>query len=269
MLPVLFIYHKDCYDGFGAAWVHRRANMDLQNVKYFPAAYQTEPPWDLVKGSLVILADFSYKRPVLEEIKKLSERLVIYDHHKTAQEDLEGFPDAHFDMNRSGAGMLADLFNDRNWLVDAIEDRDLWRFKHYGTKAIVASLSVIPFEFDAWNRFFVDGYDDALARGGGILLYIRNFGKKAWEHRRLETIAGFVFPVINIPYMNCSDHLDQLMELEKWDRAASFFQRGDGYWQFSLRSRGEFDVSAIAKKFGGGGHKNAAGFEVVQLPWKQ
>ncbi len=31
---------------------------------------------------------------------------------------------------------------------------------------------------------------------------------------------------------------------------------------WSLRSRGDFDVSEIAKKFGGGGHKNAAGFTV-------
>ena len=29
-----------------------------------------------------------------------------------------------------------------------------------------------------------------------------------------------------------------------------------------LRSNGEYDVSVIAKSFGGGGHRNAAGFEV-------
>jgi nanoRNase/pAp phosphatase (c-di-AMP/oligoRNAs hydrolase) len=32
--------------------------------------------------------------------------------------------------------------------------------------------------------------------------------------------------------------------------------------EFSLRSLGDFDVSEIAKEFGGGGHKNAAGFKV-------
>ena len=30
----------------------------------------------------------------------------------------------------------------------------------------------------------------------------------------------------------------------------------------SLRSNGDYDVSAIAKCFGGGGHRNAAGFSV-------
>jgi nanoRNase/pAp phosphatase (c-di-AMP/oligoRNAs hydrolase) len=33
----------------------------------------------------------------------------------------------------------------------------------------------------------------------------------------------------------------------------------------SLRSNGSFDVSVIAKKYDGGGHKNAAGFQVKML----
>lgn len=35
---------------------------------------------------------------------------------------------------------------------------------------------------------------------------------------------------------------------------------GDGQVHCSLRSNGQYDVSAIAKAFGGGGHRNAAGF---------
>lgn len=35
---------------------------------------------------------------------------------------------------------------------------------------------------------------------------------------------------------------------------------GDGQIHCSLRSNGDYDVSAIAKAFGGGGHRNAAGF---------
>ena len=34
----------------------------------------------------------------------------------------------------------------------------------------------------------------------------------------------------------------------------------DGQCKCSLRSNGDYDVSAIAKAFGGGGHRNAAGF---------
>ena len=42
-----------------------------------------------------------------------------------------------------------------------------------------------------------------------------------------------------------------------------WFERGDGKIQFSLRSNGDIDVSAIAKIYNGGGHKNAAGFQMT------
>ncbi len=38
-------------------------------------------------------------------------------------------------------------------------------------------------------------------------------------------------------------------------------------YKVSLRSVGDFDVSAIAKSFGGGGHRNAAAFYCLALPW--
>ncbi len=42
--------------------------------------------------------------------------------------------------------------------------------------------------------------------------------------------------------------------------AVAFFKEiGPGDWRVSLRSKGEVDVGAIARAYGGGGHKNAAG----------
>jgi len=42
--------------------------------------------------------------------------------------------------------------------------------------------------------------------------------------------------------------------------SAYYSDRGDGKRQWGLRSRPEFDCSVVAKAFGGGGHKQAAGF---------
>ena len=39
-----------------------------------------------------------------------------------------------------------------------------------------------------------------------------------------------------------------------------FRQLPDGNFKVSLRSRGEVNVEKIARRFGGGGHRNAAGF---------
>jgi len=38
-----------------------------------------------------------------------------------------------------------------------------------------------------------------------------------------------------------------------------FKESGPGEWRVSMRSKGDIDVNAIAKEFGGGGHKNASG----------
>ena len=40
----------------------------------------------------------------------------------------------------------------------------------------------------------------------------------------------------------------------------------DGYIKVSLRAKGECDVSQVASKYGGGGHRNAAGYRVKDKP---
>jgi phosphoesterase RecJ-like protein len=42
--------------------------------------------------------------------------------------------------------------------------------------------------------------------------------------------------------------------------AAFFKETENGYIKVSLRAKGECDVSQVAMKFGGGGHRNAAGY---------
>jgi phosphoesterase RecJ-like protein len=47
-------------------------------------------------------------------------------------------------------------------------------------------------------------------------------------------------------------------------QAVVFFkQGGDNEYRVSMRSKGDIDIAAVAKKFGGGGHKNAAGCSVT------
>ena len=44
--------------------------------------------------------------------------------------------------------------------------------------------------------------------------------------------------------------------------AALFRDMGNGFWKASLRSKGKVNVAKIAELYGGGGHKNAAGFRI-------
>src|SRR5262245_18846197 len=46
-------------------------------------------------------------------------------------------------------------------------------------------------------------------------------------------------------------------------QAVVFFKQDEGeQYRVSMRSKGEIDIGAVAKSFGGGGHKNAAGCTV-------
>ena len=43
-------------------------------------------------------------------------------------------------------------------------------------------------------------------------------------------------------------------------QAVVFFkEHGPDDWRVSMRSKGNIDINAVAKQFGGGGHKNASG----------
>jgi phosphoesterase RecJ-like protein len=57
---------------------------------------------------------------------------------------------------------------------------------------------------------------------------------------------------INLPRALCSVKV-----------AAFFKEAQDGYTKVSLRAKGECDVSHVAAKYGGGGHRNAAGYKAA------
>ena len=55
--------------------------------------------------------------------------------------------------------------------------------------------------------------------------------------------------------------IDQPRSIAGVEVAALLRELGDGSWKVSLRSRDRLDVEAIARRHGGGGHRNAAGFK--------
>ena len=56
--------------------------------------------------------------------------------------------------------------------------------------------------------------------------------------------------------------VDQAMSIDGVEVALFFKEQSPGYHRVSLRSRGNIDVNVIARRFGGGGHRNASGCAV-------
>ncbi len=254
----LVIYHGSCRDGFTAAWVARLRYPEAE----FHAGYFGQKPLP-VSGRHVLIVDFSYPRSVMEEIARQAESVLLLDHHKTAQADLSGLAYAHFDMERSGAGIAWDyLFygKRRPWLVNYVEDCDLWRFRLRDSRAVNAYLGVLPFEFDAWTGADELGYERAKALGEVVLAKIDQYVSEVSKNARLITLDGYSVPAVNASPVDTSELLEGLAVGNPF--ALSWSVRADGVFQYSLRSAADgVDVSEIAKAHGGGGHEHAAGFE--------
>jgi hypothetical protein len=232
-------------------------------VELLAAQYGDAPP--AVAGRDVWIVDFSYPRVALAAMAEQAASIRVLDHHKTAQVDLADLPFATFDMNRSGAGLAWDVLcadlGPRPWLVDYVEDRDLWRFALPNSKAINAGIALCAKDLDAWDRLFQDGPHAALERGLVALQAIDAYVRDMLQHARRVTFAGHPgIPIINAPRPNASELLHALDGGVPF--AVGWYQEADGRFVYSLRSRpGGADVAAIAKRFpGGGGHTNAAGF---------
>ncbi|MFK2904543.1 phosphohydrolase [Dyella ginsengisoli] len=270
---IVCIYHGNCADGFGAACVVRHALGE--RVTFHAGSYGATPPD--VTGKHVVIVDFSYPRDVLLAMAEDAASVLVLDHHKTAAEALHALPasaniTAVFDMNRSGVRLAWDTFFRGTrcpMLIRYIEDRDLWRFTLSGTREVQAALFSYPYEFDTWMGMLFPATPHAEERIccdlrlAGVAIE-RKHHKDVAElvavcQRRL-TIAGHDVPAASLPYTLTSDAGHLMAQGEPF--AACYWDTADSR-QFSLRSTDEgMDVAAIAQQYGGGGHRNAAGFRV-------
>jgi len=91
--------------------------------------------------------------------------------------------------------------------------------------------------------------------------HFKDIGELIGVVTRPMTIAGHTVPMANLPYTLTSDAGHQLATGKPF--AGCYWDTPDGR-VFSLRSTDEgLDVSAIAKQYGGDGHRNASGFRVA------
>ena len=218
---------------------------------------------------------------------KTARAILILDHHKSAADDLKhyaAFPfdsrgiheewarrqacggvAAHFDMTKSGAMLAWEFFNpgkEPPALIRHIQDRDLWRFELEGTREIQAAVFSYPYDFEVWDRLMAMDAQELRKDGAAIerkhFKDIREFIEVAAGRM---VIAGHDIPALNAPYFWSSDAGHIMAEGEPF--AACYWDTPEGR-VFSLRSSSDgVDVSEIAKQFGGGGHKNAAGFKIA------
>ena len=256
-MTTFVLYHAHCPDGFGGAWAAWRSLGDA--AEYVPVTH-SDPVPALPDGASVVLVDFAYPRDVILAMRERAGELVVLDHHKTAEEDLAGLPFAIFDMSRSGATLAWEYWHPGQpvpTLLRYVEDQDLWRFALPNSREVSAALGSYPQEFAVWDRLDVD----ELAREGAAILRFRDM--TVWsicDRARLGVVGGYTVPIVNATSFSSDVGECLLTRFPDAPFSASYFDDGDGRRRWSLRSRGSFDVGALATNLGGGGHSTAAGF---------
>lgn len=264
----LVIYHGNCLDGFGAAYAAQRYFLINGIEAEFFAASHGEPMPECT-GREVFVVDFSYKRPLMKQLCDAALKVTVLDHHISAQQDLDGLELEHgnlevvFDMSRSGAVITWEYFHQQPvpQLLLHIEDQDLWNFNIEGTKDINSALMSYPFDFDLWHQVIEseERFNVLLSEGRAINRFRREMIDNYKERAVMGRIAGFDVPVVNCPRAIISELVGELSEGHPF--AAGYQDKGDKRsWSLRSSRNGGEDVAEIAALFGGGGHKNAAGF---------
>jgi oligoribonuclease NrnB/cAMP/cGMP phosphodiesterase (DHH superfamily) len=298
----IIAYHANCIDGFTSAWVVAKWAQKLElTFTLLPMHYGAEDGDEAKLLELLAtheerthlyIVDFSVSIDCLSKIQSEHANVdtTILDHHKTAFERYAGFaPDedksawtgkvegalVFLDNNLSGAGVCWDyLFTGQQFpkLVCYVQDYDLWKFT-YGdaTKQINQVLKHLNKSLDVWDRI------------ASQLEEHQSHMKLLWEGEQLiekhnTTVASIAAKAVPITWLGyavgyfvaCPKDYTSDVGHTLAKRSGAFglmynVSTSTNTINYSLRSEGDFDVSEIAKDFGGGGHKNAAGFSTPLL----
>ena len=257
----LVIYHADCSDGFGAAYAAWKLLGD--RATYHAAKYGETPPD--VKGKNVAILDFSYDNATTKKLISMANNLIIIDHHKSAMVELHDVSCTRFDMTHSGAMLAWNFFHpgkEAPRMIKFIEDRDLWKWEMPYSKEFSAAFDMVPFDFEEFDKYLDDSaIDNAQERGAYILAYSKTVISKIAKHAVPRKMGGKDVLVVNSSHW--MSEIGAALS-PKCDFAVIWFYDHDTRQaKVSLRAHhDDADVSEIAKRFGGGGHRKAAGFNL-------
>jgi len=257
----LVIYHANCTDGFGAAYAAWKLLGD--RADYHAAKHGETPPE--VAGRNVVVLDFSYDNATTKRLMKEAKNFLVIDHHKSAVVELHDVTCTRFDMNHSGAMLAWKFFHpgkEAPRMIKFIEDRDLWKWEIPYSKEFSAAFDMVPYDFEEFDKYLDDSaVDNAQERGAYILAYSKTVISKIAKQAVPRKMGGKEILVVNSPHW--MSEIGAALS-PKCDFAVIWYYDHDTRQvKVSLRAHHEdADVSEIAKRYGGGGHRKAAGFNL-------
>lgn len=296
---MLCFYHADADGRCAGFWVMKSAkrNDGYELHQAIEINYGIPFPFEIIRpDEQVYIVDYSISPQEMMQLLEITENVTWIDHHKTAIEKYEGFDwnvrGVRYDgvagcmltyaylnhMTIFGEGSIGPF---EKWMSDEaplftkmIADWDVWKFD-FGddTRNFITafnSYDASP-ESDFWDRFGRPGrpgdiYVRDMIQEGIIMNKQRDGWAKGYMELGFEVeFEGYSIFAANLGRCN-SEYFKSLPE-GKYDAFMPFVFDGDKYL-VSIYSK-TIDVSKIALKYGGGGHKGAAGFQCTELPFRK
>jgi len=257
-----------------------------------------QPIPDLLEYDQVIMVDISFPAETMKDIRlRLKAKFIWIDHHISAINDnnkwidVEDDDDLTFPFNGLRNTEFAACELTWKFLFPNEPMPEIVRllgmydsFRHKGTSE---EQKVLEFQYGA--RQCISNYEEAYKNLTSILPRVEDIQRKgSYIYQYLCTEAKqsykngfpiqFAFKIPNVPLIKEGDqfHTYKFICINKerfnpvnfgidyhadgYDGAACFHRTSNGKWAFSLyNDNGKVDCSLIAKQYGGGGHKGAAG----------
>jgi oligoribonuclease NrnB/cAMP/cGMP phosphodiesterase (DHH superfamily) len=294
---MIIFYHNDLDGECAAYWVWKFLHNDIHEIHFIEMDYGKRFPLNIVsKDEPIWILDYSISTSEMEQLLSITNNVVWIDHHKTAIAKYDNFTSKINGLRYDGiagcdltymylsnmykSGKQLDVNFDPTWLDNVpmftryIGDRDVWKFvfgndTNYFTLGLMCYNTSFDTEFPKiWEDLFEDQNNKL------ITWSLINAGKsiQKFNERRAAIHLKSYGHILTFEDHTC-------FALNKGGGSTGDFKNAPGYdiyvsyvwdgskWRISLRSS-KVDVSEIAKKYGGGGHKGAAGFECQVLPWK-
>jgi len=271
------LYHSADLDGncSGALIKMRYPECEMYGIDY-----GIDFPWGIIDpDEKIFMVDYSLQ-PFTDMIKLhelLGDNLIWIDHHISAILESEEYG-KHIDGTRDSEFAACELVwnyikSDTNTptFVTLLGRFDVWDHTdgrvlpyQYGMKQYDCN----PNNVDFWHEMFdTERVVQIINEGEIILRYIKEDNTKYAKTNAFETeLYGRKCIAIN-KLQASSIVFNSVWDNTKYDMMVAFGWRNKS-WVVTMYTDNDVDVSVIAKTFGGGGHKKAAGFQCNTLPFK-
>ena len=268
-------FHSADLDGKCSAAIVKYKFPDCQLIGI---DYGDKFPWEIIeKNEIIYMVDFTLQPN--EQMKKLNEMcdLIWIDHHITAIKSIEELGLAIKgirDIKKAGCELTWEYLFPEEALprsVKLLGRYDVW--DHSDSDTLPFQYGMRLFNTDPnnqvfWEKVFNDIIycDGILDRGRAIFDYVKRSNKEKCKVLCHEfKFEGLRFIAANAA-LTGSQLFDSVYNPEKHDAMMVYYHKNGKFWTISLYSvKPEVDVSLIAKKYGGGGHKGASGFQVDDI----